>query len=132
MPPFCVATGEELQAKLSDVADEYHATCENTLLMVPFLVDPQSPAIQMLASSYHDATGLDGDPFTIGGGTYAREFPCAASFGPEDPHDEYPEWVGPMHGADEGISEETLRRAMRTYILAIKRLMEIDLESLAK
>ena len=37
-----------------------------------------------------------------------------------------------MHGADEGISEETLRRAMRTYILAIKRLMEIDLESLAK
>lgn len=25
-----------------------------------------------------------------------------------------------------------LRRAMRTYILAIKRLMEIDLESLAK
>ena len=125
-------TGEELQAKLSEVADEYHATCENTLLMVPFLVDPQSPAIQMLASSYHDATGLDGDPFTIGGGTYAREFPCAASFGPEDPHDEYPEWVGPMHGADEGISEETLRRAMRTYILAIKRLMEIDLESLAK
>lgn len=125
-------TGEELQAKLSDVADEYHATCENTLLMVPFLVDPKSPAIQMLASSYHDATGLDGDPFTIGGGTYAREFPCAASFGPEDPHDEYPEWVGPMHGADEGISEETLRRAMRTYILAIKRLMEIDLESLAK
>ena len=64
-------TGEELQAKLSDVADEYHATCENTLLMVPFLVDPKSPAIQMLASSYHDATGLDGDPFTIGGGTYA-------------------------------------------------------------
>ena len=125
-------TNDELQAKIAAVAADYHATCENTLTLVPFLVDPQSPAIQMLASSYHDATGLDGDPFTIGGGTYAREFPCAASFGPEDPHDEYPEWVGPMHGADEGISEETLRRAMRTYILAIKRLMEIDLESLAK
>ena len=125
-------TNDELQAKIAAVAADYHATCENTLTLVPFLVDPKSPAIQMLASSYHDATGLDGDPFTIGGGTYAREFPCAASFGPEDPHDEYPEWVGPMHGADEGISEETLRRAMRTYILAIKRLMEIDLESLAK
>ena len=35
-------TGEELRAKLSDVADEYHATCENTLLMVPFLVDPKA------------------------------------------------------------------------------------------
>ena len=121
----------DLLAKFQAVADACDATVENPLGMEPFLVDPQSPAIQMLASSYHDATGLDGDPFTIGGGTYAREFPCAASFGPEDAHDVYPDWVGPMHGADEGVSEESLRRAMRTYILAIKRLMEIDLEGLS-
>ena len=52
---------------------------------------------------------------------------------PEDPHDEYPAWVKvPMHGADEGISEETLKRAMRTYILTLKRLMEIDLTTLSE
>lgn len=123
---------EDLLAKLTPVVEEGGATIECTLLLEPFLMKPDSPAIKVLAQSYKDATGLDGEPFTIGGGTYAREFPCAASFGPEDPHDEYPEWVGPMHGADEGISEETLKRAMRTYILTIKRLMEIDLAALSE
>ena len=123
---------DDLMAKLTPVAEEGEATIENVLLMEPFLMKPDSPAIKILAESYREATGLDGEPFTIGGGTYAREFPCAASFGPEDPHDEYPAWVGPMHGADEGISEETLKRAMRTYILTLKRLMEIDLTTLSE
>lgn len=122
---------DDLMAKFAPLMEEGNATMENTLLMVPFLMNPESPVIKALASSYHDATGLDGEPFTIGGGTYAREFPCAASFGPEDPHDEYPEWVGPMHGADEGVSEESLKRAMRVYILTIKRLLDVDLASLA-
>ena len=123
---------EDLLAKLAPVVEEGEATIENTLLMEPFLMKPDSPAIVALVESYREATGLDGEPFTIGGGTYAREFPCAASFGPEDPHDEYPEWVGPMHGADEGISEESLKRAMRVYILTIKRLMEMDLLALSE
>ena len=122
---------DDLMEKLAPVAAEGNAVIECTLLMEPFLMKPDSPAIKVLAESYREATGLDGEPFTIGGGTYAREFPCAASFGPEDPHDEYPAWVGPMHGADEGISEETLKRAMRTYILTLKRLMEIDLTTLS-
>ena len=83
-------------------------------------------------AAFREATGFDGEPFTIGGGTYAREFPCAASFGPEDPHDAYPDWVGPMHGADEGVSEESLKRAMRVYILTIARLMALDLAKLSK
>lgn len=124
-------SGADLMEKFAPVVAQGNATIENTLLMEPFLVKPDSPAIQALAASYKDATGLDGEPFTMGGGTYAREFPCAASFGPEDPHDNYPAWVGPMHGADEGVSEENLKRAMRTYILTIARLMEIDLENLS-
>ena len=63
--------------------------------------------------------------------TYARAFPCAASFGVLDPHDDYPDWVGQMHGADEGVAEETLKRAMRVYILTIDRLMGMDLNDLS-
>ena len=37
-----------------------------------------------------------------------------------------------MHGADEGVSEESLKRAMRVYILTIKRLMEMDLLTLSE
>ena len=122
---------DDLMAKLGALVAGAEASIENTLLMEPFLMKPDSPVITTLASSYRDATGLDGEPFTIGGGTYAREFPCAASFGVEDDHDNYPDWVGPMHGADEGVSEDTLKRAMRVYILTLKRLMEIDLTDLA-
>lgn len=119
----------DLMVKLAPVAAEGEAVLENILLMEPFLMDPESPAVQLTAQAYYDATGREGEPFTIGGGTYAREFPCAVSFGPEDPYDEYPAWVGPMHGADEGIPEEALKRAMRVYILAIKRLLETDIAS---
>ena len=122
---------DDLMAKLGALIAPAGATIENTLLMEPFLMKPDSAVIATLAASYKDATGLDGEPFTIGGGTYAREFPCGASFGVEDDHDHYPDWVGPMHGADEGIHEDTLKRAMRVYILTIKRLMEIDLNELA-
>ena len=121
---------EAMLAALAPVAAEGNATVECTQSMPPFLTKPDTAPIRALVDSYHDATGLDGEPFTIGGGTYAREFPRAASFGPSDPHDEWPAWVGPMHGADEGVSEESLKRAMRTYLLAIKRLMEIDLAAL--
>ncbi len=123
---------DTLLAAFERMAQQAGGTCGITGGLAPFLTRPDSPAIQALASSYRDAAGLDGEPFTIGGGTYAREFPCAASFGPADPHDAYPDWVGPMHGADEGVSEEGLKRAMRVYILTLKRLMEVNLASLSK
>ena len=122
---------EDLMAKFGALVEPAGATIEQLLYMEPFLMNPDSPIIATLTSSYRDATGLDGEGFTIGGATYAREFPCGASFGVEDDHDTYPDWVGPMHGADEGIHEDTLKRALRVYILAIKRLMDLDLECLA-
>lgn len=61
------------------------------------------------------------------GGTYARLFPRAASFGPDVPGFPKPSWVGGMHGPDEGISEELLRRAFKIYVLTIKNLMNLEL-----
>ena len=63
----------------------------------------------------------------MGGGTYARNFACAVSFGPEEPAAATPSWVGPMHGPDEGASEEALKRALKIYILAILKLQEVEL-----
>lgn len=36
------------------------------------------------------------------------------------------EWVGPMHGPDEGVSEALLFKALKIYILAIARLMQLE------
>lgn len=121
---------EQLSAAFDALMAECGGTAENAFVKTPFLMDPQSTIVQTMAQCYREATGLDGEPFTVGGGTYAREFPRAVSFGVEDPHDHYPSWVGGMHGADEGVAEETLRRALRTYILAIDRLMDLDLGTL--
>ena len=120
-------SGEEIQAILSEQAGKVGASVENTMLLPPFLVSPESPVIQALLSAYNEATGQNAKPFTIGGGTYAREFTSGASFGPEMPWLEIPEWVGAMHGPDEGISEDLLKEAFRIYVLTLDKLMQLDL-----
>ena len=86
-----------------------------------------SPAIQTLITTYNDVTGENKKPFTMGGGTYARHFPYAVSFGPEHTDIELPEFAGPMHGANEGTPFEKLIEALKIYILALLRLQEIEL-----
>ena len=119
-------TGDALNAKLDELAQTAGGSCAKTRDDAPFLVDPESPAIQALLSSYNQATGENAKPFTMGGGTYAREFACpAASFGPEKPWVHAPEWAGSMHGPDEAVSEELLQEAFRIYVLTIGKLMQL-------
>ena len=40
---------------------------------------------------------------------------------------EMPEWAGGMHGPDETVPEELLKKAFKIYALTIARLMELDL-----
>lgn len=121
-------TADELIEKLGSRAKEIGAEFDNTLLMVPFLVEPDSPMIQALLDSFNDATGMHEKPFTIGGGTYAREFTSGASFGPNMPWLDHPDWIAGEHSANEGVSEDMLKSALKIYILTIDRLMKIDFE----
>ena len=93
----------------------------------PFYTDPKSAPIQALLATYEEFTGRPGIPRVIGGGTYARHFARACAFGPFDEADPRPEWLGMEHGPDEGISEEAMKRALKIYIVALARLMELDL-----
>ncbi|MEQ3361383.1 Sapep family Mn(2+)-dependent dipeptidase [Raoultibacter massiliensis] len=119
-------TSDELIEKLGSRAREIGAEFDNTLLMVPFLVEPDSPMIQALLDSFNDATGMHEKPFTIGGGTYAREFTSGASFGPNMPWLDHPDWIAGEHSANEGVSEDMLKTALKIYILTIDRLMKLD------
>ena len=67
------------------------------------------------------------EPLVIGGGTYARNFAKACAFGPNIESKPLPSWIGPEHGADEGVSEELLRTALQIYIVSIARLMRLTL-----
>lgn len=119
-------TAEAITARLAEVAADHGCSLEAGRAVVPFYVSPDSPQIQTLVRCYNEYTGKDTKPFTIGGGTYARHFRNAASFGPEEPAMACPDWVGSMHGPDEGASEAQLREALKIYIYAINELMKLE------
>lgn len=53
----------------------------------PLFVSPDSELIQALQSIYHEVTGLDATPYSMGGGTYARAIPYGVAFGAGFPGD---------------------------------------------
>lgn len=93
----------------------------------PFSCAADDPCVRALITTYNEITGKDEKPFAMGGGTYARHFPRAVSFGPEEPTTELPAWGGQMHGPNECASEDLLKQALKIYIVALLRLMELDL-----
>jgi succinyl-diaminopimelate desuccinylase len=118
-------TPEDIENAFTALADPLGATLEKIKSVRPFLTDPQTPQIQALVEAFDQVTGSHREPFTMGGGTYAREFPRAASFGPEMPWITPPDWAGAMHGPDEAISEDQLKCAIKIYALAIYKLANL-------
>ncbi len=117
---------EVMEPKLQALAEKFGATLEGVHDSVPFFIDPNHPAVGALIGAYNEFTGKNAGPVTMGGGTYARKFPCAVSFGPEEPTEPVPSFVGPMHGPDEGISVELLQRSLKIYIYSLARLMQLE------
>lgn len=119
-------TGEQIKARLLEAAAGA-ATVEGESWRPPFYISADDPAIQALLDTYNQVTGEQAKTFTMGGGTYARHFPRAVSFGPERTDLVLPEFVGPMHGANEGANINHLMQALKIYILALLRLQDVGL-----
>lgn len=119
-------TGTQLAEKLAAVAHRYGVEVTDVSESVPFYIEADKPEIQACLNAYNDIRGLNGKPFTMGGGTYARHFQNAISFGTEIPAEPLPDFVGKIHTADEGIGIERLKMSLKVYILALYRLMQID------
>ncbi len=119
--------GVDITGRMAAIAEAHDASYRLLSDAVPFYIEPTSPEIQTLLATYREYTGNMTEPMVIGGGTYARHFPRACAFGPNEPDIANPDWVGIEHGPDEGISEERLKNALKIYIVAIARLMELDL-----
>ena len=106
------------------VGDCLHLTeveCEE-----PFYMSPDHPAVQTLIDTYNEVTGEGKPAFTIGGGTYARHFPLAVSFGPEHTDEPLPPFAGQIHGANEGADWRRMLEALEIYILSLQRLETLE------
>ena len=117
--------GEVLEAALRKAAGDAGTVCMDHV-NEPFYIGVDAAPIQALMAAYCQVTGEEARPFTMGGGTYARHFPLAVSFGPEDQNAVLPDFAGPMHGANEGANFEHLLAALKIYILALLKLEELE------
>lgn len=97
----------------------------------PFYIPPEDKVLQTLMKAYRDVTGSGAPAYAWGGGTYARCFRRAVSFGPGLPEDEEkPPCVGSCHGPDEGTNLATLDQSFSVYALAVYRLQNLTLAQL--
>ncbi len=120
-------SGEEILARVTQVAKRNGCSVGDSDNMVPFYMDPESAEVQTLLDTYSQMTGRNDCAFTIGGGTYARHFARAVAFGPDRMDEDKPSWVGIEHGPDEGVSEQSLKEALAIYIVSLARLMQLSL-----
>ncbi len=95
-----------------------------TSISPPLNVPRDDPTALLLCRCWEEVSGQRGEPFTIGGGTYARKLRRALGFGPDDggmcPF--LPEGHGGIHTPDEARSLQTIRNAVLAYIHALHAL----------
>ena len=118
-------TGKEILSRLQERFDGI-AEVIGLRDAAPFYKAPDCPEIVACMDAFKTVTGSDAKPFTIGGGTYSRDFPNAVGFGPEYHDRQRPDFVGSIHGAEEAASKEELLEALKIYILALINLEEVD------
>ena len=116
--------------KIASIVRELSGGCAEVTVdhdAEPFYMSTDKPEVQVCIRAYNAVTGENAEPYTIGGGTYARDFPNAVSFGPEHPERPSPDFAGPIHGADEAACKAWFLEALKVYILALIELERLDL-----
>ena len=115
--------------KIAAILNERAAGCAAVTVerdAPPFYMALDKPEVQVCIRAYNEITGENAVPYTIGGGTYARDFPNAVSFGPEHPERPAPDFAGPIHGVDEAACKEWFLEALKVYILALIELEKLE------
>lgn len=93
----------------------------------PYYMEKDHPFIKVLMKTWKEETGQEGEPYVMGGGTYAKKLPHTVAFGPGMPKNfqeiGLPEGHGNCHGADEAETITNLKKAVKIYI---KTLINLD------
>jgi predicted dipeptidase len=104
---------------LKRVAEKYGLEYEEVDYLAPLYVERDTKLIQTLVKVYEEETGLDGDPISTGGATYARSMPNIVAYGPTFPGQEKV-----AHQADEYIEINAMVKCAQIYAKAIEKLLD--------
>lgn len=115
---FSTKLDTALKRMQMDVPALVEATKEGRYVGEPALVDPDSELVTTLMQIYREASGdSQAQPQSIRGGTYARLFEGAVSFGPNIPGRTYR-----GHAPDEYLEKQALQLMLTTSLEAVLRL----------
>ncbi|MGL5955628.1 MAG: M20/M25/M40 family metallo-hydrolase, partial [Brevinema sp.] len=79
--------------------------------------------VKELSAAYTEITGLNGDPVTTTGGTYAKVVPNITAFGPSFPGER-----GIAHNPDEYMSIDHIVLMTKIYTDALYRIANLIIE----
>ncbi len=124
--PVCVTTDKVLEL-VKERAEKDGFTIEDTFILKPVYVDPESDIVKKLTGIYNDVAGDNRKAFYEGGFTYARVVPNAVAYGPHFPGRKLPfsDGRGKEHMPDECMSIQNIMDAIRIYVRAIIAIDEI-------
>ncbi len=85
-----------------------------------------SKEIKALTAACEEVFGRECKPFTIGGGTYARELPNTVAFGPDtaEYHNLLGEGTGGCHDSNEYLAIELAQKSFAIYVRSILNLRD--------
>lgn len=113
---------EQLMNTLQKRIAKLNIQLENVRWIPPRYTPPDQPEVQLLLDTCREFLNSKYKPYVMGGGTHSRYFPNSLPFGPEvlDPRIKRP--FGKAHGPDEAVCIDDLLRAIKVYVIALKRL----------
>ncbi len=114
----------ELLPKVRCVCEGYDALVELCEDSKGYAFPADAPEIAALTSAFTDITGITAEPYTMGGGTYARAFPNTVAFGASLSEDESPLGTarGNAHQNDECMYLDELLTAAKVFALSLVKL----------
>lgn len=110
---------ELVDPQLSSVFGEYGFEAYDILNMPSLYMPQDSELITKLKKVYNEQTGEAVEPISIGGGTYAKEFPNMVAFGPIFPGEE-----STIHKANERVTIDSLMKGIQIITVAMYELAQ--------
>lgn len=114
--PVCTSK-EQLLERIRQAFQESGFSLEILLQSDPHHTPKDTPLVKQLLEVYEEQTGEAGACIAIGGGTYVHDIPGGVAFGME-----YPGWDYQMHGDNEFIPLDQLRRNTEIMAAAILKI----------